>query len=255
MAEQAVLSGVPALPGVEVLSGTHHGDNRFAPHWHDTWGLAAVLDGVCRFTCGGAKWTASAGHIVVLPPFAVHTAGVGPQGLRMSMGYLPDALVSELLGLAPGEAPLITVHTAPGPAEALAAAYASGERGPVAAALRLMLDLSGGRTGPLPRPDREDWRITRLCSALRAEAGARPDLGALAAALNLSREHVQRFFKKVVGLTPAEYARLARLERARRALRAGLTPAEAAADAGFTDQAHLTRWFKAVYGVTPGRLV
>lgn len=254
MAEQAVLSRVPALPGVEVLRGAHHGDNRFAPHWHDTWGLAAVLEGVCRFTCGGAKWTATAGSIVLLPPFAVHTAGVGPQGLRMSMGYLPDALVSDLLGLPAGVSPLISVHAAAGPAEALAAAYAAGERGPVAAALRHMLALSGGRTGPLPRPDREDGRVARLCAALRADDGARPDLGALAAALDLSREHVQRFFKKVVGLTPAEYARLARLERARRALRAGLAPAEAAADAGFTDQAHLTRWFKAVYGVTPGRV-
>jgi len=33
---------------------------------------------------------------------------------------------------------------------------------------------------------------------------------------------------------------------------AGVTPAQAAAEAGFADQAHLTRWFRRYYGVTPG---
>ena len=35
-------------------------------------------------------------------------------------------------------------------------------------------------------------------------------------------------------------------------LGAGLSPAEAAAEVGFADQAHLTRWFRRCYAVTPG---
>jgi methylphosphotriester-DNA--protein-cysteine methyltransferase len=58
----------------------------------------------------------------------------------------------------------------------------------------------------------------------------------------------------VVGLTPAEYARVERIARAKALLAAGESPASAAARTGFADQAHLTRWVRAVYGVTPGRI-
>jgi AraC-like DNA-binding protein len=44
-----------------------------------------------------------------------------------------------------------------------------------------------------------------------------------------------------------------RVRRAKALLRAGRTPAEAAAEAGFSDQSHLTRHFKRLLGFTPGR--
>jgi len=44
---------------------------------------------------------------------------------------------------------------------------------------------------------------------------------------------------------------LLRLRAARQALAGGTPPGQAAADAGFADQAHLTRWFRRCYGITP----
>jgi len=38
----------------------------------------------------------------------------------------------------------------------------------------------------------------------------------------------------------------------RRLLSGGISPARAATEAGFADQAHLNRWFRRYYGVTPG---
>jgi AraC-like DNA-binding protein len=74
----------------------------------------------------------------------------------------------------------------------------------------------------------------------------------LAAAAGCSRFTATRAFSTVYGLAPSDYQRQLRLRAARNLLTGGATAAEAAACAGFADQAHLTRWFRRCYGVTPG---
>ena len=44
-----------------------------------------------------------------------------------------------------------------------------------------------------------------------------------------------------------------RLDRVRRFLNGGASPAQAALDAGFADQSHMSRHFKRTYGLTPAR--
>lgn len=74
----------------------------------------------------------------------------------------------------------------------------------------------------------------------------------LAAAAGISRFKAVRAFRRVLGVTPFEYLRLVRLERAAAALRAGGRPIDVAVAAGFADQAHLSRSFVAVYQMPPG---
>src|SRR5690606_41927249 len=57
--------------------------------------------------------------------------------------------------------------------------------------------------------------------------------------------------KTATGLPPHAYLNSVRIRQARRLLRAGVRPAEVAAEVGFTDQAHLSRHFKRVVGVPP----
>jgi AraC-like DNA-binding protein len=74
----------------------------------------------------------------------------------------------------------------------------------------------------------------------------------LAAAAGCSRYAATRAFTAIYGLPPSDYQRQLRLRAARALLTGGASAAEAAASAGFADQAHLTRWFRRYYGVTPG---
>ena len=252
------LAAAKALPEVEILSGDHRA-TRFAPHWHEQWALAAIEAGACHFTCAGVPCLARPGDLVLLPALAVHTAGVDPAGLRMTMAYLPPPLVAELLSLPPGREPVVDryVLRAPALARRLSAVAASGDVAHLRAAARVALQRfhssCGSRVNLVARPEDRDPRVAVLCGALRAPG--RPDLAGLAAQMRLSRGYFQRLFRRTVGLTPADYARLARLAEAKERLTAGDPPADVAAAAGFADQAHLTRWMRAVYGVTPGRLV
>jgi len=74
----------------------------------------------------------------------------------------------------------------------------------------------------------------------------------LAAATGRSRFTVHRAFTSAYGLAPGDYQRQLRLRTARQLIAQGRPIAAAAAQAGFSDQAHLTRWFIRCYGITPG---
>jgi hypothetical protein len=69
----------------------------------------------------------------------------------------------------------------------------------------------------------------------------------------VSSTQVIRSFSSATGMPPHSYLVGLRVERAKSALRSGLSPAAAALDVGFSDQSQLTRHFKRLTGVMPGR--
>ena len=75
----------------------------------------------------------------------------------------------------------------------------------------------------------------------------------LAARQGLSREAFTRRFSRASGMPPHAFRLAARLDEARRLLRAGAPVADVAAELGFADQSHLGRNFKRAFGISPGR--
>jgi AraC family transcriptional regulator len=71
----------------------------------------------------------------------------------------------------------------------------------------------------------------------------------------LDAYHLARQFKEATGLPPHQYVIARRVERARHLLQAGtgLSLAEVAAHAGFSDQSQFSHHFKRLVGVTPGQ--
>jgi AraC-like DNA-binding protein len=77
-------------------------------------------------------------------------------------------------------------------------------------------------------------------------------LGDLSRLCGLSSFQLLRGFVAVTGLTPHAYLLQRRVDLARRLIRGAVPLAEAALEAGFTDQSHMTRAFSARYGYSPG---
>ncbi|GAA1251075.1 AraC family transcriptional regulator [Streptomyces javensis] len=78
-------------------------------------------------------------------------------------------------------------------------------------------------------------------------------VGELVTETGWSRRRLERRFREQVGLPPKQFAQVLRLQEALRLQDGGLPWAEAAALAGYYDQAHFTRAFKDRVGCTPGR--
>ncbi len=64
-----------------------------------------------------------------------------------------------------------------------------------------------------------------------------------------------RAVSAAIGITPVTYMTQLRIARAKKLVREGTSIAEAAVEAGFSDQPHLTRVMKRHMGITPGRLL
>jgi AraC family transcriptional regulator len=148
-------------------------------------------------------------------------------------------------------------------AEVGAELASSGPGGPLAAeslanvlAVHLLRHLSAprrlehGRDGALPR-----GRLRVVVEYIEEHLDGCPTLAEMAAVVGLNPYHFARQFKAATGLPPHQYVIARRVERARQLLHAGtgLSLAEVAAQAGFSDQSRFSHHFKGVVGVTPGQ--
>ena len=88
------------------------------------------------------------------------------------------------------------------------------------------------RPDAIPAADAWAEKIRRACVYL-ANAEGHPSLAALAARIGGSSYHVQRNFKRLVGLTPRQYAEACRLGKVKRRLRGGDGVTAAMLEAGY----------------------
>jgi AraC-like DNA-binding protein len=107
------------------------------------------------------------------------------------------------------------------------------------------------------RPD-QSWCILlsprgeRLClQRLAMRKGYR--IGELCSELDCGERYLRQVFIRDIGLSPKEWMRRERMVVARRMLVGGKSPAEVAADLGFSTQNNFRREFLAFYRVLPLR--
>ena len=95
--------------------------------------------------------------------------------------------------------------------------------------------------------------LRRALAHVARHYAQRITLADLAAVAAQTRFALIRAFRRELGITPHACIVRMRLAAALRLLEAGETVSAAAAEAGFSDQAHLTRHFKRAHGSPPRR--
>ncbi len=102
----------------------------------------------------------------------------------------------------------------------------------------------------LARRRRSDPLVRATIAAVHADPGVR--VAALAEALGVSVDALEKRVRRAVGATPKQLATIVRLRRAIGAHRPGVSLTELALDAGYYDQPHFVRQLVAVAGEAPG---
>jgi transcriptional regulator GlxA family with amidase domain len=99
-----------------------------------------------------------------------------------------------------------------------------------------------------------DSRVRQAINLLSEDLSRDLDFKAVAVYVNLSSSRLRHLFKEETGLTPAQYLKRLRLERARELLeRSFLRLKEVMPQVGINDESHFVRDFKKVHGITPRR--
>jgi transcriptional regulator GlxA family with amidase domain len=98
-------------------------------------------------------------------------------------------------------------------------------------------------------------RIRLAAELLQSSAFDHPRrLTDIAAALNISSSHLRHLFKKEVGVSPAQYVKLLRLQRAKGLLTTTfLSVKEVMFQVGLADLSHFVRNYKIAFGETPSQ--
>jgi AraC-like DNA-binding protein len=106
------------------------------------------------------------------------------------------------------------------------------------------------------RNSQPSWApIARRALHLMTENVRPPRVNELAASIGVSTRHLRRTFTALIGISPKEFARIIRFQRAANAASSKINWSAIAADAGYYDQAHMISEFRALVGTTPERFM
>jgi AraC family transcriptional regulator, regulatory protein of adaptative response / methylated-DNA-[protein]-cysteine methyltransferase len=93
--------------------------------------------------------------------------------------------------------------------------------------------------------------VQSVCRLLDAATDEAPDLATLSEQVALSRFHLQRLFKKLMGITPRQYAEARRTARLKERLKAGERVSAATYEAGYGSSSRLYERAAEQLGMTP----
>jgi AraC-like DNA-binding protein len=269
--DQAHFFRSPALPETELLTARYR-THSFAPHWHEGYVVAVVLDGAEGYRYRGAQHVAGAGGIACINPGEVHTGErAAEEGWAYRVFYPSASVIADLASqLRGGKAQALSTGLPRLPqnvvedrpvANALVRAHLLLEAGQDALeaqtatlnALSALLTRHAQAPNAAPSLRGESARVEAMRQRLSAELTEPLTLDQLAASVGLSPFHAARLFAQATGMPPHAWRNQQRLNRSLDLLRAGQSVAEAAVACGFTDQSHYTRHFRRAYGTSPGR--
>ena len=263
--DSAVFWRVPRL-GLDCLRARFR-RHAYARHTHETYALAAILEGCETFFHRGRQHYATPGAIALVGPDELHDgAPHDERGFVYRTLYPSVDLMREVAEEISGKPVLHpprfreSVVDDPELAALLAEAHRTLERphepllardARVVNLLSLLIVRYTDAGGALPAKP-EPGPVANARAYLDARFADDVDLLDLARIAGLSRTHLIRAFRRETGLTPHAYLLDRRFRAASRALRRGEAPASVALRCGFCDQSYLNRVFKARMGVTPG---
>lgn len=99
-----------------------------------------------------------------------------------------------------------------------------------------------------------DWRIEKIIDLIEKDTHLEPSFKGIAQSMNLSYSRLRYLFKAETGVSPSQYLRAVRMQKAKQHLEnTFMSVKEIMIKVGFNDESHFVRDFKRVYGMPPNK--
>lgn len=253
--EQSFFS-TPDLGFLEIRT-TLGSSTPYATHFHQAFSIGVILAGGTVFTCKGEECAVTAGDLVLIEAGSPHSCNpLAGRPRSYHMLYLNQDWCLKQAGFESSVAVDATL---------LPKQRVLRDERLYRELVGLIERLRGGDTraaqdfgAMLGRLLREHCAAGepsgRISGALDGDFATEPGrlkVAETARFSGCSRENFIRSFRRKTGMTPGSYNHAARLEAARRMLRAGAGIAETALAVGYADQSHFHRMFVKYFAATP----
>jgi AraC-like DNA-binding protein len=256
---------IPELHNLEILRMTKS-SHSFPRHWHETYVVEVVEQGINNFWCEGKTYSAGPGSILVIQPGEVHTGYPAAESELTYRSLYPSesfmrALARDIYGKEMMPHFAQKVIRDPRLAATVIQAHRllecsvdrmKGHSLMIMAIGQLITMHSESKFCAVASSSSIHSKINRAISYLTENYHQNISLNEISTLSGLSEFHFVRIFRRATGLPPYEYLVAIRVEKARKLLSKGLPIAEVAVRSGFYDQSHFNRHFKRIYGITPG---
>lgn len=235
---------------------------KFPNHFHDDYVIGFIKGGRRQLWCKGQTYALKAGDLIIFNPRDNHyCAPIGEEPLDYRALNIPPKRLQEAARELTGRdfLPHFSVNVLPASDITyslddayLAIVQQESQLAKEEAFFFLLEQLLTDWAAPYePQTEAPPAFVSDLCRYMEAHFAESLTLDDLAAIAYCSRSYLIRVFTQQVGVSPYRYLQTIRLNQAKKWLEQGLSPSEAAGQAGFSDQSHFTHFFKDFIGLTP----
>ena len=254
------------LPTVELRQG--HSVRRPVPrHWHEELQLCFVHSGNGELSYRGVNHSAPAGSLFVVHPGEVHSNRVFEStGCTYRTVYVSADSVSEITSEVTGHqkgipffrTPIILDPTSHQIYLEFCRTLETEESTLMRETLlhdlfSHLIDRYAEERSSINSSGRERRAVKQARDFLTDNYARNVSLDELVKVTRLSAFHLNRVFRRDVGMPPHAFQIQVRVLKARSLLQKGASISRCAVEAGFADQSHLNRHFKRLAVVTPGQ--
>ena len=240
-------------------------DFSYGKHAHEELAIGVTTAGVQEFFCNGRHFRSFPGDIILFNPDDVHNGNPGGGNiLKYTMLYFDPDKLSPLVGCASND--MLTkcripqTHFRDSALRSMLLAISQHAGEPASSALEQEHELYAvavqmakilGRFQPDGWINKKDAFLLTVRDYIHDNIEEDISIDELSHVANMSKYHLIRLFRSQFGLPPHQYILNHRINKAREALKNGVSATDVAHEFGFFDSSHLNRHFKRAYGVTP----